>query len=114
MIKTKCILEPKNKEDGTRICVMRFVQSHYDYDTWLPILAPSIQLLEDYRRRYITWGEYEKRYLEEMKKKNQQQTIKYLKQRNKVGEIITLLCHENNDKFCHRRLLKKLIENAKI
>ena len=89
---------------------MRFAKSFYDYDEWLRDLAPSIELLNDYRKRKIDWNEYEERYLKEMEGKNE--LIKELKKRSDEGEVISLLCWEKDARFCHRRLLKSLIENS--
>ena len=51
MIKVKSILDKRNEDDGVRICVMRFVKSFYNYDEWLRDLAPSVELLNDYRKK---------------------------------------------------------------
>ncbi len=110
MIKIKSILDKKSEDDGVRICVMRFVKSFYDYDEWLRDLAPSIELLNDYRNKKVDWSEYEKRYLKEMESKKE--LISELKKRSDNGEVISLLCWEKDDRFCHRRLLKNLIENS--
>jgi uncharacterized protein YeaO (DUF488 family) len=110
MIKVKSILDKKSESDGVRICVMRFVKDFYDYDEWLRELAPSIELLNDYRKRKIDWSEYEKRYLREME--NKKDLIKELRKRSDGGEMISLLCWEKDDRFCHRRLLKNLIEKC--
>lgn len=71
-------------------------------------LAPSPGLLQASRKNEIDWNEYEKRYMKEME--NKKDLIKKLKERSDKGEVITLLCWEREDKFCHRRLLKELIE----
>lgn len=110
MIKIKSILHKKSKDDGVRICVMRFVKSFYDYDEWLRDLAPSIELLNGYREKKTDWSEYGERYLKEMEDKKK--LIKELKSRSDNGEVISLLCWEKDDRFCHRRLLKNLIENS--
>ena len=89
---------------------MRFVKDFYDYDEWLRDLAPSISLLNDYRNKKIDWSEYEKRYWKEMESKKE--LIKGLKKKSDDGEVISLLCWEKDDGFCHRRLLKDLIENS--
>ena len=65
-------------------------------------------MLNDYRNNQIDWSEYENRYIKEME--INEDLIKELKIRSDNGEIITLLCWEKSDKFCHRRLLKELIE----
>ena len=110
MIKVKSILDKKSKDDGLRICVMRFVKSFYNYNEWLRELAPSVELLNDYRNKKINWSEYKQRYLKEME--DRKEIIKELKKRSDEGEVITLLCWEKDDRFCHRRLLKYLIENS--
>ncbi|MGA1825164.1 MAG: DUF488 family protein [bacterium] len=35
-----------------------------------------------------------------------------MKSRSDNGEVITLMCWEKDDKNCHRRLLKNLIEKS--
>ena len=112
MIKVKSILDKKNEDDGVRVCVMRFVKNFYDYDEWFRELAPSIELLNDYRKRRIDWSEYERRYFKEMESKKE--LIKELKKRSDEGEVISLLCWERDDRLCHRRLLKGLIENEGV
>jgi len=110
MIKTKSILAKKSENDGTRICVMRFIKNFYDYDEWLREVAPSSDLLNKYRNKKIDWDEYEVIYLKEMEDKKE--LIEKLRTRSDRGEIITLLCWEKDDRFCHRRLLKNLIEES--
>jgi uncharacterized protein YeaO (DUF488 family) len=108
VIRTKSILGNRCREDGVRVCVMRFVRDSYDYDEWIRDLAPSIALLNDYRDKRIDWDEYEKRYMREME--GRKELIQELKKRSDSGEVISLLCWEWDDRFCHRRLLKKLID----
>jgi uncharacterized protein YeaO (DUF488 family) len=110
MIKTKCIFDPPCKNDGTRICVMRYVKPFYKYDEWSIILSPSEFLLNMYRRLDITWDTFERMYKKEMENADKQSLIKGLRERSLKGEIITLLCWEKEDTKCHRRLLKELIE----
>ena len=110
MIKTKSILDPPSKDDGTRICVMRYVKPFYKYDEWLVDLAPSKYLLDSYRQYDITWEDYVPIYIEEMKAPSKVRLIDSLRERSNNGEVITLLCWEKDDSKCHRRLLKELIE----
>ena len=110
MIKSKSINDKKEESDGVRVCVMRFVRDYYSYDELIQDLAPSISLLQDYKNKKIDWSGYKKRYLEEMKDKKE--LIENLRKRSDNGKIITLLCWEKDDKFCHRRPLKELIEKS--
>lgn len=113
MIKTKSVYYDKpEKDDGIRILVMRrwcrpLSKEKAKINEWMKELGPSEKLLSDWNNHLIDWAEYEKRYLEEMKK--QKENIR------KLAEIarkktITLLCKELTDEQCHRRLLKELIE----
>lgn len=106
-IKIKSILDKKSDDDGLRICVMRFVKPHHEYDKWVRELAPSAVLLRDYRAETIDWNEFEKRYLEEMK--GRKELIADFRRRSDRGDTITLLCWEKDDRFCHRSLLRNCI-----
>lgn len=109
-IKTKSILNKKDKSDGIRICVMRFVRPFYEYDEWLKDLSPSIFLLTKYRDARINWNTFEAGYMLEMLSNNNNiNIIKTLKKNSNNGQVITLLCWERDDAYCHRRLLKDLI-----
>lgn len=114
MIKTKSVYYDKSEDsDGVRILVMRrwcrpLSKQKAKIDEWLPELGPSKELLEKWNKNLINWDEYEIRYLKEMETQNR--PIENLAQRVKK-ETITLLCKESTDEHCHRRLLKKLIEN---
>jgi uncharacterized protein YeaO (DUF488 family) len=74
-------------------------------------VAPSVELLNDWKAGNISWAEYKSRYYIEM-----------TQQQNKINELvkrandktITLLCFEReDDPHCHRHLLKILIEEHK-
>jgi uncharacterized protein YeaO (DUF488 family) len=108
IIKSKSIFEKQSEEDGYRICVMRFVRDYYRYDLWLKELAPSIELLNDWKNERISWEEYKERYLNEIKGKKA--AVKKLMDLVEEKRVVTLLCAEKEDKYCHRRLLKEYVE----
>lgn len=113
MIKIKSILSKPHKDDGTRICVMRYVKDFYKYDEHMICLAPSKRLLNKYRSSLsMSWEEFRAKYVWEMM--YQSDKIEALKRRSEAGEVITLLCWEKNDKFCHRSILKKIIDKSKF
>lgn len=89
---------------------MRFIRDNYKYDLWLKDLAPSIGLLNDWKGKRISWEEYEERYSKEIKGKKD--AVRKLIQLVKQKKVVTLLCCERDDRFCHRRLLKEYIENV--
>ena len=74
---------------------------------WIRELAPSKELLQDWKNNSVTWQEYELRYFKEME--NKQEFIQELADLA-ATETITLLCFEKEDNpHCHRHLLKQLI-----
>ena len=107
VIKTKSVFEKESSEDGFRVCVMRFVRDYYKYDLWLQELAPSIGLLNDYKNKKTSWEGYEERYLKEIETKRD--SINKLIELVKEKGVVTLLCAEKEDRYCHRRLLKEYL-----
>jgi uncharacterized protein YeaO (DUF488 family) len=107
VIKTKSVFDEGDVGDGFRVCVMRFVRSYYRFDLWLQELAPSIGLLNDYKSKKISWEGYEERYLKEIegKKDSINKLIGLVKEKG----VVTLLCAEKDDRYCHRRLLKEYL-----
>ena len=119
--KTKCISEPPNLDDGTRILVARYPhiarihrsKKRWNYDLEFPNLGPSPQLHREYiKLKQITWDQYIPRYLEEMQGQQHQSLIRDLHLRSKHSTI-TLLCYCKDTQKCHRYLLKELIDNWK-
>jgi uncharacterized protein YeaO (DUF488 family) len=115
MVKTKCLYDPVEQSDGDRILVTRYwprgvSRERLSIADWLRNLAPSKELLKDWKKHTITWQEYTVRYHKEMR--DQQAAIKDSADRARNGTI-TLLCFEREDEpYCHRHLLKELIEKA--
>jgi uncharacterized protein YeaO (DUF488 family) len=99
---TKSIKAKRSDEDGIRICVMRRIRPYYQFDIWVPALAPSEELLTSYQRKRISWDEYEERYRGVLE--TQRNIVEA------IGEMaasrnVTLLCTEATPEKCHRRLL---------
>lgn len=75
-----------------QICNMDYVH--------LPILAPTPELLADYRKKRISWRIYEEHFLELMElRRIEERVSKYL------IEDGCLLCSEDKSQHCHRRLV---------
>ncbi len=100
---TKSIQNKSVKNDGIRICVMRKPGKKAKYDIWMPVLAPSKSLLDNYHKKKINWEIYEKRFKTEVIKKQKKflQLFTYMALRNKI----TILCWEKTPEQCHRRLI---------
>lgn len=112
-IKTKSVYEAESQGEGFRLLIMRRWPrgvSKSRVDEWDRDLAPSVQLLNDWIKKKIPFKEFRRRYLEEMK--TQRDKIRILAKRAKK-ETITLFCHEEEDTYCHRKMLKELIDKCR-
>jgi uncharacterized protein YeaO (DUF488 family) len=116
MIKTKSIYyDPVDVSDGIRILVTRYYPrgiTKNKYDLWIKEVSPSKKLLKDYKNKSINELEYKQRYISEME--IDKGHLNSLKLRHGAGNIITLLCIEREGEFCHRHILKKLIEKDNL
>jgi uncharacterized protein YeaO (DUF488 family) len=111
----------RKKGEGLRIGTVRFLPrgvkktdyARYDYfDVWLPTVAPSRELLKESRTKGMSWGTFVRRYINEMKKTDKRQTIKLLSELSKKTSI-AIGCYCEDENYCHRSILKKLILDAK-
>jgi uncharacterized protein YeaO (DUF488 family) len=117
-IRTKRWDDPKEPDDGFRLLICRYrpralPKKKETWDLWWSHLGPSKELHADYYGKHrppIAWGEYRRRYLEEMK--GQDETIGVLAEKVAAGATLTLLCSSacTDATHCHRTLLKELIE----
>ena len=118
MIKTKCVYDAAEPEDGLRVLVTcgwpRLVKKS-DVDVWWPQLGPSVELLADWRQEKITWEEYTERFEGEMLAMPSAILLLGLRAwHQRYNGDITLLCVEKErdplKRRCHRDTLKRLIE----
>lgn len=118
-IHTKRWNDPRKKADGFRVLICRYrpralPKKDETWDVWYSALGPSRELHADFYGKHgrapLTWEEYRRRYLEEMKA--QQELIEGLAELVAEGKTITLLCSSAcaDASHCHRTLLKQLIE----
>ena len=79
------------------ICGMEYVH--------LPELAPTQEILDEYKKRGKDWTTYETQFLALMKQRRIEETVS--------REIIAdgcLLCSEEKPRFCHRRLVAEYLK----
>jgi uncharacterized protein YeaO (DUF488 family) len=117
-IRTRRWNDPKKRGDGWRILICRYrpralPKADETWDKWYPDLGPSKDLHAAFYGKQgepISWEEYRRRYLEEMKER--QEMIDFLAELVAEGKTVTLLCSSACTKpsHCHRTLLKQLIE----
>ena len=93
------------------------------FDVWMANLGPSEELRDAILAAKISWAEYSRRYFKELlepggvdarneriKNLGQKFTLRLLQHLAKK-QTITLLCHcAEDERHCHRHLLKALLE----
>jgi uncharacterized protein (DUF488 family) len=72
---------------------------HADY-IHVKELAPTKDILDAYKKKIITWDEYEDKFLNLMSQRNIERTID-----KSLLDNGCLLCSENKPHHCHRRLV---------
>jgi uncharacterized protein YeaO (DUF488 family) len=128
MFKTKSIHTKIEAADGLRILATRSRGRGLPkerYDVWMANLGPSEELRNAFLTRKITWPHFSLRYGRELreggtiddrnkkiKNHGQKFTLRLL-QHLARSQTVTLLCHcAEDEKHCHRHLLKALLESA--
>jgi uncharacterized protein YeaO (DUF488 family) len=114
---------PRRRGEGLRIGCTRYLArgvrkgtyaARDIMDVWLPVLAPSKQLLGWVRSRDVedkkTWNTFLRRYRAEMKETTPRQTIRVLAQLAKATPI-SVGCYCRGEQ-CHRFELERLIRSA--
>lgn len=79
-----------------KICGIEYVH--------LPALAPSQQMLDEYKKRRGSWQEYEHHFLDLMRARRIEKSIP-----RDVLEDGCLLCSEHQPHECHRRLVAEYL-----
>lgn len=114
---------PRKRGEGLRIGTVRFLPrgvqkkdyARLDYfDVWLPVVAPSRELIRWLTSKEITgerWALFLKRYECEMEKTDSKQTVHLLAEIAKRTPI-SIGCYCADEKRCHRLTLRKVIERA--
>jgi uncharacterized protein YeaO (DUF488 family) len=126
MIKTKSVHSPIEPADGLRILAARGRGRGLPanrFDVWMANLGPSEKLRDAILAGKISWADYSRRYVKELlepggvdarneriKNHGQKFTLRLL-QHLAEKQTVTLLCHcAEDERHCHRHLLKKVLE----
>ena len=81
----------------SELCEMEYIH--------LPALAPTKEMLDDYKKRRGDWKTYEERFIALMRERRIEETI--------PQEIVAdgcLLCSEDKPHHCHRRLVAEYLK----
>jgi uncharacterized protein (DUF488 family) len=79
------------------ICGMKYVH--------VPDLAPSKEMLDDYKKKKGSWEVYETRFLDLMRRRRIESTVR----RETIADGC-LLCSEEKPTHCHRRLVAEYLQ----
>lgn len=91
------------------ISVAQFNPSWYNGVSF-PELAPSKELLGDYKLSGLSTDDYTKRYFEELQRPEAVASMEKLKMKALTdSRDLILLCYEKPGEFCHRHLLSRYL-----
>ncbi|HEY9826767.1 MAG TPA: DUF488 family protein [Stenomitos sp.] len=100
--------EPENHH-GKLISISRTIPKGFVVQERLLLLAPSKELLADWKAGVLDEAQYTARYRAELQAKLPK--IRQWLSTVDLAEDLTLLCWERAGEFCHRNLALKLIEH---
>ncbi len=80
----------------------------------MPKMSPTKEILSNYKKGYITWGDYEKEFRQLLESREIEKVIDI----DQINDSC-FLCSEHKPDFCHRRLVaeylkERLNENINI
>ena len=116
-IQTKRIYDAPSPIDGHRLLVMRVWPRGVRkdrVDAWDRGLAPSTELLADYRAKTIDWPAFARRFAGEMAEREESVAALAALRERVRSETVTLLCWEVDGAMCHRTLLRALVEGTPL
>lgn len=87
-----------SKRDDLEYFLREICAAEYTHE---PLLAPTKEMLDDYKKRRASWGEYERRFLDLMSARKVEEKL----DRGIFAVPTVLLCSEAKPDRCHRRLV---------
>ena len=113
MIKIKRAYQQPEEKDGFRILVDRLwprgiSKENAKVDMWLKDIAPSNELRKWFGHDYDKWYEFQKRYIEELKNKNQ--LINQIKELEKEYNTLTLVYGAKDEEHNNAVILRDKIK----
>lgn len=88
------------------------------YPQDLPNIAcfsPSIELLNQYNSKQITYSVFRDKFTQELSESEQaSQTFDSIINLINSGEDVVFVCYENKSTYCHRQILGEIFEEAGV
>jgi uncharacterized protein (DUF488 family) len=91
------------KQDDLRYFLRKIASIEYHHE---PLLAPTADILDDYKKKAISWPQYEEAYVALM----QNRQIESRLSREDLSDAC-LLCSEADPHHCHRRLAAEYLSD---
>jgi uncharacterized protein (DUF488 family) len=91
------------KQDDLRFFLDKLGAIEYRYE---PLLAPTDEILDQYKKRAISWSEYEDAYIKLIHARDIENKLSPL-----ALEDACLLCSEAEPHHCHRRLAAEYLRD---
>jgi uncharacterized protein YeaO (DUF488 family) len=123
MIRVVRLGTPRHRDEGLRLGTVRRpprgvpkkdCASRDFYDVWVPELAPSPKLFAWIKARSMTdanWRTCARRYVAEMRRPEPRRLIDLLAALS-LSSSFSVGCYCENERRCHRSLLRDLLEKA--
>ncbi len=93
------------KRDDLRFFLREVCAAEYEHE---PLLAPTQEMLDAYKKRKGAWSEYEREFLALMRQRHVEDTLS----REAFATPTALLCSERTAEHCHRRLVMEYLAGA--
>lgn len=87
-----------SKRDDLRYFLREICEAEYVHE---PLLAPTQEMLDDYKKKKGSWQDYEQKFRSLMVERNIEATL----ERSIFSVPTVLLCSEAKPEHCHRRLV---------
>lgn len=116
-VSTMSVYKPWRGDGGKRILVTRYYprgvrRSHFD--DWVRALAPSRELLKEFKSGSIAWKDFTKAFLAQVRDSGEARSaLRDLRDAAMDGGV-TLLCYEPDGLPCHRHIVRRLVEKPRL
>lgn len=87
-------------------------RSHFD--DWVRELAPSRELLKEYKEGSIEWRDFTREFLAQMRGSGEAKSALRDLRGEAMDGGVTLLCYEPDGAPCHRHILRRLVEEPRL
>jgi uncharacterized protein (DUF488 family) len=93
-----------SKRDDLAYFLRELVGAEYRHE---PRLAPTQEMLDDFKKHHALWSDYERSFLDLMEDRRVEQQL----DRSLFEEPTVLLCSEPTAEHCHRRLVVEYLDS---